>query len=59
MLVLALQFSRCEMTHAEHPQRGARRSGVAEVYRTMSSSLKTEEKTVTVDDLTREEGPNP
>jgi len=30
MLVLALQFSKCDVTHAELDQRSARRSGVVE-----------------------------
>ena len=42
MLVLALQFSRGDVTHAELG--GARRSGVGERWN--SHSLKTEEKTV-------------
>jgi hypothetical protein len=50
MLVLALQFSRCDVTHAEladpdvAPGRPARRSGVGRFA--VASSLKTEEKTV-------------
>jgi hypothetical protein len=54
MLVLALQFSRCDVTHAERDRRPARRSGVVR-----NDSLKTEEKTVTVDDRYSREGPNP
>jgi len=46
MLVLALQFSRCDVTLAEPaPEDVARRSGVGGV---VSNSLKTEEKTVVV-----------
>ena len=60
MLVLALQFSRCDVAHAELALEvlGARRSGAgAEVV--VADSLKTEEKTVSRRRPRRGEGPNP
>jgi hypothetical protein len=61
MLVLALQFSRGDVTHAEPPEGGStqrRRKG--RKYRDgTSGSFKTEEKTVAGGDVAREEGPNP
>ena len=55
MLVLALQFSRCDVTHAELDPVG--RLDAAASLR--NDSLKTEEKTVNRRRLTQEEGPNP
>lgn len=55
MLVLALQFSRCDVTHTELGHEG--RLDAAASLR--NDSLKTEEKTVTVDDRYSREGPNP
>ena len=55
MLVLALQFSRCDVTLAELDHEG--RLDAAASLR--NDSLKTEEKTVTFSDIAREEGPNP
>ena len=47
MLVLALQFSRCDVTHAEPaPEGGSSTQRRREVV--VSNSLKTEEKTVIV-----------
>jgi hypothetical protein len=60
MLVLALQFSRGDVTHAELCPRSlerARRSGVDESVD--FHSLKTEEKTVTAGGRCSREGPNP
>ena len=58
MLVLALQFSRCDVTHAELDDE---LDAVAspKVSARMSDSFKTEEKTVTVAGVARGEGPNP
>ena len=55
MLVLALQFSRCDVTHAELDHEG--RLDAAASLR--NDSLKTEEKTVPRTASLREEGPNP
>ena len=60
MLVLALQFSRGDVTLAELRARllgRARRSGVVESVD--FHSLKTEEKTVTAGGRRSREGPNP
>ena len=60
MLVLALQFSRGGVAHAEHRldcSKRARRIGAGERWN--FHSLKTEEKTVTAGDRRSREGPNP
>ncbi len=55
MLVLALQFSRCDVTHAELEIELDAAASEAVVF----DSFKTEEKTVTAGDVARGEGPYP
>lgn len=58
MLVLALQFSRCDVAHAELTAE-LELDAAAPVLRLSYDSLKTEEKTVSRRRRRREEGPNP
>src|SRR5690606_14537123 len=59
MLVLALQFSRCDVAHAELAPVGVSSTQRRRAEVVVADSLKTEEKTVSRRRPRRGEGPNP